>query len=54
MLVDSENRLLKIGMEVSAKFKGAYCEAKIHSVEPEFRVKLRLPGKANKKFLINC
>jgi len=43
MLVDSENRLLKIGMEVSAKFKGAYCEAKIHSVEPEFRVKLRLP-----------
>jgi len=43
MIIDSDNLLLKIGLEVSAKFKGAYCEARIHSVDSEFRVKLRFP-----------
>lgn len=43
MTIDSDNLLLKIGLEVSAKFKGAYCEARIHTVDPKFRVKLRFP-----------
>ena len=43
MAVDSI--LLQTGLEVSAKFKGAFCEAKIKSVDANIKVKLRFPGK---------
>ena len=43
MTVDSDSLLLKIGLEVSAKFKGAFCEARIRAVDPDFRLKLRFP-----------
>ena len=33
--------LLKIGLEVSAKFKGAFCEARIKSVEANVKCKVR-------------
>lgn len=41
MAVDSI--LLQTGLEVSAKFKGAFCEAKIKSVDANIKVKLRFP-----------
>ena len=43
MTVDSI--LLQTGLEVSAKFKGAFCEAKIKSVDPNIKLKIRFPGK---------
>jgi len=39
MTVDSI--LLQVGLEVSAKFKGAFCEAKIKSVDPNVKLKIR-------------
>ena len=42
MTVDSI--LLQVGLEVSAKFKGAFCEAKIKSVDPNVKLKIRFQG----------
>jgi len=36
-----ESILLQSGLEVSAKFKGAFCEARIKSVEPNVKCKVR-------------
>merc|ERR1712210_127671 len=42
MINEPDSRLLQTGLEVSAKFKGAFCEARIKGVDAEFRLKLRM------------
>ena len=51
MTVDSI--LLQVGLEVSAKFKGAFCEAKIKSVDPNVKLKIRFQGEVKNIRLIN-
>jgi Ras-related protein Rab-1A len=35
---------LAIGTQVSAKYKGAYCEAKVRSVDKQIKVRVTLKG----------
>lgn len=40
---NAEPAILDVGTEVSARFNGAFCEAKIRSVIPDVRLKVRDP-----------
>uniref|UniRef100_A0A8R1IEN6 Uncharacterized protein n=1 Tax=Caenorhabditis japonica TaxID=281687 RepID=A0A8R1IEN6_CAEJA len=41
-MVDEEKTVLPVGTEVSAKFKGAFCEARIKRVTRNLKVKVQL------------